>query len=93
MLVVTSTEDPLLLKAAGWLDSTATGNHRLLTYPNSGGGAAMVNTVAELQTELLGWLGGQFDPAVAEQQSLAGSVKTEVGDVETKGTRLEDRGR
>jgi hypothetical protein len=91
LLVVTSSDDPLGVKAATWLDTNAAGQHRLLTFPAAGSGAAMLNTVASLEDELLGWIGGGFDPKAAAKGNLQNAVKSEVNDIETTGTRLEDR--
>lgn len=91
LLVVTATDDPVGMKTATWLDSTAVGPHRLLTFPAAGSGAQMLNKVASLETSLLGWLGGEFDPKSADQQGLQGAVKSDVGAIQTTGTRLEDR--
>jgi pimeloyl-ACP methyl ester carboxylesterase len=91
LLVVTTGEDPIGMKTAAFLDGSTTGPHRLVSYPNAGSGAAMLNTVAPLETVLLAWLGGEFDPKAQDRAGLQNAVKTNVNDLETTGTRLEER--
>jgi pimeloyl-ACP methyl ester carboxylesterase len=91
LLVVSSTDDPIALKTAGWIASNATGHNQLLTFPDAGAGAVMLNKVASLETVILGWVGGGFDPKAADKGNLQNAVKSGVNDIETTGTRLEDR--
>lgn len=91
MLVAASADDAIAAKTATWLDTTAAGHHQVLLLPDAGAGAVMLNKVASLETQILGWLGGEFDPTIAEKAKQQKSVKSEVDEIETTGTRYEGR--
>ncbi|MCB9696687.1 MAG: hypothetical protein H6738_07905 [Alphaproteobacteria bacterium] len=94
LLVVTSADDAVAMKAATWLDGQAAGNHRLDARPGAGAGAAMLNRVADLESTIVGWINGAFSQTTAAAGSLEGELKAgAVGDLETTGTRLEERKR
>lgn len=94
MLVVAAQDDALGAKAATWLDGQAQGPKHLQLYPTGGAGARLLNTAPELEGLLVSWLTGTFFPPEAAGRGQEAALKTgEVEDIETTGTRLEDRQR
>lgn len=90
LMVAHSGDDPLAAKTAAWLASQATGAKRVDAFPAAGAGAAMLNKVPDLENLVIAWMNGAFAqaPVAAAEDRLKAS---EVGEIETTGTRLEDR--
>ncbi len=90
LLVETSSEDAMSVKAANWLDSQATGLHELHLRAGAGAGIAMFNKVPDLESTLVGWI----NSATTQKTALDREVKAgQPGEIETTGTRLEERNR
>lgn len=94
LLAVASEDDTLSTRAATYLIGQTTGPKHLQLYAAAGSGARMLNGAPDLETLVLSWLNGTFlrsmDPTAAQQAN----VKTgELQQIETTGTRLEDRER
>lgn len=92
LMVAVSADDPLALRTATWLESQATGPKRVERFPAAGAGAAMLNKVPGLENLAIAWMNGAFatSPVTATEDRLEASA---VGEIETTGTRLEDRDR
>jgi alpha-beta hydrolase superfamily lysophospholipase len=91
MMVVASADDALAVRTATWLDSQLTGSKRIETFPAAGSGAVMLNKVPDLENLVIAWLNGALTkvPVASAEDRLKGSAPE---DIETTGTRLEDRG-
>jgi pimeloyl-ACP methyl ester carboxylesterase len=92
LMVAVSADDPLGVKTATWLESQATGPKRVDAFSAAGAGAVMLNKVPDLENLVTAWMNGAFaePPVAASEDRLKAS---EVDDIETTGTRLEDRSR
>lgn len=83
--------DTIAAKAATLLAGKAEGPKLVKLYPAGGSGVRMLNAVADLEGALLGWLNGSWKTGDgAPQHSLQAG---QVSDVETTGTKYEDRNR
>ena len=92
LMVAASADDPLAVKTADWLGTQATGPKRVDKFPAAGTGAVMLNKVPDLENLVTAWMNGAFKAplaAVAEDRLKA----SELEEIETTGTRLEDRNR
>ncbi len=90
MLLVASDTDVLSTKAANFLASRATGNTQLQLY-SAAGGSRMLNAVPDLEPMVVGWLNGSYAQGDGHKGARANVKTGDVGDVEVRGTRLEDR--
>jgi pimeloyl-ACP methyl ester carboxylesterase len=90
LMVAHSSDDALAAKTAAWLGSQATGPKRVDAFPAAGAGAAMLNKVPDLENLVTAWMKGAFAqaPVAAADNRLKA---TQAGEIETTGTRLEDR--
>jgi alpha-beta hydrolase superfamily lysophospholipase len=94
LLVVASQDDALSAKAAGYLDQSAKGPKHLQLYPSAGSGARMLNSAPDLENLVVSWLNRTFLAAADPGNANAAELKSgDIDDIETKGTRLEDRTR
>jgi len=94
LLVVASEDDGASAKAAKYLHDKATGHKQLTLYPSAGAGARMLNSAADLENLVLSWVNGTFlqatDPNAAKTADLRSG---DMSDIETSGTRIEERDR
>jgi hypothetical protein len=92
LLLVASEDAPLSLRAATWLREQSTGPSQVATYPVGGSGAGLLASAPDLDSLIIGWFSAA-DPTEAAGEPPRGALQSEVGDIETTGTRLEDRQR
>jgi pimeloyl-ACP methyl ester carboxylesterase len=93
LMVAVSADDPLAVKTADWLETQVTGPKRVDAFPAAGAGAVMLNKVPDLENLLTAWMNGAFREAVPVATGEDRLKASEVEDIETTGTRLEDRSR
>lgn len=93
VLLVAGSDDAPAAKAVGLLDQAITGPHETELYP-TGSGMRMLNTAPELEALLVSWCNGSWKLASsADAARQDGLRSSDVNDIETTGTRLEDRGK
>ena len=94
LLVVASQDDTLSAKAASYLEQKAGGPKHLQLYPSAGSGARMLNAAPDLESLVLSWVNGSFLAATNGLSATEADLKSgDLGQLDTKGTRLEDRER
>lgn len=92
VMVAVSNEDPLAVKTATYISDNATGPKRLDLFPAAGVGAVMLNKVPDLENLITAWMNGAFRATEGGIASKEAALKAgEVEEIETTGTRLEER--
>ncbi len=93
LLVVAAEGHALASRTASFVHEHARGDKHLRLYPGGAAGARLLSTTPQLEPLVLSWLTGHFR-ARSEPSSLSEQVRSSaVGDIETRGVRLDERRR
>ncbi|MEO0605156.1 MAG: alpha/beta fold hydrolase, partial [Myxococcota bacterium] len=93
LLVVAASDDPLSARTARLVHGRARGPKHLELCPGNARGTRLLNTTPALEPLLLAWLSGTFLPSTTPPPR-ADEVRTSgVGELQTQGTRLDERQR
>ncbi|MBT3220246.1 MAG: alpha/beta hydrolase [Proteobacteria bacterium] len=94
VLFVASENDPKSSKACTLLGERAAGDSHVELLPDAGSGVKMFNRAPSLEGTMVAWLNQTFRMSRGEGSNAEANLQTgEVGDIETTGVLLEDRGK